>query len=265
MSSSGKKTDHTHVEADVTSLTADLAAKLSKSDATGKGGLWVATGTGSYNFHPAGNDGEVPIWDSFATDGVRNAVLSHAKALNDIIEWSIDPATCNGGAALAAATMTVVRVPLRRRQSITNLIAALTTNGSGLTNSFFVALDSTGAFLGRTSDYSANWVSGGTTVDGNAGGVGTKVMPISGGPVGASPLAADDFVYVCGYVGAIATTAPQFAKGAGSAISAAFLNVGTSAARTRFGTIAQTNTSTPGTIVPANLAQAINPFCFGIS
>lgn len=242
---------------------------LQKADATGKGGLWIATGSGAYTFHVAGNNGEVPIWDSSATDGVRNAALHQAKYSNDLLSASFDVAAINAGGALTAATLYLIKIPLFRQLSVTNVIAYLTVAQNSLTHCFGALFKSDGTLIGQTADYATNWLSsGGSIVDGNAAAAGIKTMPLASGPFTVTPLAANDFVWGALYHGTNGGTGPSFAR-AVNTIGGTLSNVGCTASRARSATQSVADTATLASITPASnsivSAGSGNLFWMGLS
>lgn len=212
-----------------------------------------------------GNDGEVVEWDSTAAGGTRNVVLNEAKAAADLLGWSYDPVNANTNSVLTVATRHLSRIPLRRQLSVTNLVAYLGVAQNSLTHCFGALLKSDGTLIGQTADYATNWaVSGGATVDGNAAGVGLKVMVLAGGPFTVTPLGPNDFVWGVLYHGTNGGTAPSFARSA-SSLANALLNAGTTASRARTATQALADTATITGVTPASNSLGSFAFWMGIS
>lgn len=195
----------------------------------------------------------------YQTTPVNTAVLLAPYAYNDLLGASVDDmASCQTSpvALGSAAVLYLVRIPLPNPISITSVLTNLgTIAGAALTNSFVVVFQSNGAVVGQTADQSATWAA--------SGGLGIKTVALVGGPFAVSPLAANDFIWAAYYVGTAAGTLPAFQKG-GTSSGASGVNIGTAAARTRVGSIAQANTATIANITPASIAQAPNLYLIGI-
>ena len=113
----------------------------------------------------------------------------------------------------AAGTLYLCRVHVPVAASVTNILAAITNAGDGLTSGqCFAGLwnASSGALVGATADQSANWAT-----------TGVKTMALSRGAV---KLTAGDY-----YIGIYANgpTLPNFARG-NNQIGGAFANAGLS-------------------------------------
>lgn len=250
-------TNATAISTETTRATTAEGLLVPKSLIDAKGDIFVGTADNTVARHAAGNDGEVPVWDSAATDGVRNSVLVDPRTFNGLLGWTHDPGLLPSGGAgnLNATILNIGKIPLRRSISVTSVIAYLGTVGVSLTHCYALLYNSSGTVIGQSQDYAANWVAAGSTLDGNAGGVGLKTMPLQSGPFTAAPLQANDFLWAALYCGT-AGTAPQFWKNV--AVAAALFNVGLTAATCRGGTVTIANTATPGNITPANNALASN-------
>ena len=181
-----------------------------------------------------------------------------ATAYNDLLGWSLDPGACaaSGVVLPAAATLYLCRIPLYQTTKITNVLFNLTAVGAGtLTHCFIALFQSNGTFVGQTADQATTWGTGGSTGD--------DTRAFQGGPFTLSPLAAGDFVWLAFYVGTTTGGAlPAFSAGKAGA---AFLNNGATAARSRFGSIAQADTATLASIVPGSVVAALNSFWVGIN
>ena len=183
------------------------------------------------------------------------AALNLALEYNDILGWTYDPTTVgiNAVAVPGAATVYASRIPLPAAMTVTKVIANCTVLGLTLTHSFLALFKSNGTVIGQTADQSTAWGAGGSR--------GLKILALAGGPYTCTPLAANDFLWAAWYVGT-ATTMPQFCY---VIPSYADTFMGTIASRTRTGYIAQANTPTLGSVIPANISPHSQEFWFGIS
>jgi hypothetical protein len=131
--------------------------------------------------------------------------------------------------------VTLIMVFLRATATITNIIASISTSGSGLTASenFAGLYDSSGTLRGVTADMTATW----------GGAVGAKTMPLASPYVNAPPG-----VY---YVAILSngTTPPTFRA---SAPNGTLANAGLSGASLRF------CTNGTGTTLPGSLTLSSN-------
>ena len=180
----------------------------------------------------------------------------NAMQYNDLLGWSQDPSTYDTQLIMpAAATIFLARIPLPAAVTVTNVLAYLSALGGTLTHSFLALFKSNGTIVGQSADQSTPWEAGGT--------LGLYTLPLAGGPFVVSPLATNDFVWAAIYVGT-AVTLPTFETGV--AAPTVLLNAGCTAARSRDGQIAQANTATLASIVPANIltTSGYNPW-LGIS
>lgn len=119
-----------------------------------------------------------------------------------LLAWSFDPVSATTSTAMSpAGTLQGCKIHVPVGASVTNIIVAMTTAGSGLTSGqCFAALYKGGNLLGVTADQSTNWV--GATIP--------QIMPIAGGPLS---VASGDVDVVFWYNG---TTGPTFARAAGN-------------------------------------------------
>jgi len=162
------------------------------------------------------------------TELVRQTAL---PADHNLLEWAYDPALAVNGSILATGgTVNFVRLRVRRRRTITNVVLYVTTAGATLTagQSFAALYTGAGALLSATADQASAWVS-----------TGPKIMALSA----AQTVNPGDYLVACWSNG---TTLPSFARAAGSAVA----NVGLSGSAVRFG-IANTGVTTTA---PANLS-----------
>ena len=184
---------------------------------------------------------------------------TQAKTYNDLLSYTFDPTlvVLTGQALASAAVIYVTRMPLPPYSiSITNVLCYLQAlSSSTLTNAFAGVYNSAGTLIGSSADQHTAWASGG-------GGVGLNTLALAGGPFTVTPLGSNDFLWGALYCGATGGTLPAFHKALGA--TATLLNAGTTAARTRVGSIAQAS-GVLANIVPGSLAQAVNPFWMAIS
>jgi hypothetical protein len=170
---------------------------------------------------------------------------------NDLLGWTNEPENCNGAyAPNAAATLQLHRIPLPKSLTVTNICIQIGTQGTVLTHCFVALFKSDGTIVGQSADQSASWSSTQYTY---------LTLALAGGPYVCAPLAANDFLWPALYIGT-ASVLPTFYGPAGGGPA----NVGTVAARTRQGTIAQADTATLVSIVPASISQGIVTCWFGL-
>jgi len=207
------------------------------------GQLLAGTGPGTGEKLAVGSTGQVLTVGGADPSGLEwSNPVNPALQYNDLLGWTSDGADAENGYLLsAAATIYLGRVPLPAPLTVTNVIS-WTTNiaGVALTHSFMALFNSAGTIIGQTADQSAAWVNAFVK----------NVLPLVGGPYVCTPLAANDFLWVAIYVGT-AVTLPTFYAAPAGAPPAYGL---TTAARSRYGYIAQANTATLGNIIPANIA-----------
>jgi hypothetical protein len=179
------------------------------------------------------------------------------KAYNGLLGWSIDPALATANTSIsAAASLQLVKIPLPYTITLSNCYVDLTTAAtSTLTNCYVAFYTSAGAVIGQTADQSANWDTGSPT--------GIETIAITGTPT-ATPRNSNDFIWAAIYCGTSAGTVMKFAATVATP-SAAHLNIGTAAATSRMGTIAQVDNATAQPLVPANIVAANTLFFVGIS
>jgi hypothetical protein len=237
--------------------TVNGSAVMVQSDATAKGDIFVATGNAAVSRLAVGTkQGQAALVDSNAASGLRYNDIDDSRLYNELLGWSLDPATASAGQILTAATLYLVRIPLIAQISVTNVLAALTVVGATMTNAFGALYKSDGTLIGQSANQSSagsNWSSGVTL----------KTIPLTGGPFTVTPLAVNDFVWGALYVGT-ATTAPTFARGAIAALAAG-LNAGVTASRARFAQQAVANTATLPNITPSSNTTNALPFFMALS
>ena len=171
--------------------------------------------------------------------------LPPAMQYQDLVGWNFDPTAASATFLLnSAARLFLMRIPIVVATTVTNVIVRLVTNGATLANSFVALYESSGILIGQSADQSASWDL--------AGNEGVLAIPLVGGPYAVSPLALNDFVWAAVYVGS-ASGLPFFESAAPG--GATLLNATVTSARARSGFIAVANTSSLGTILPANISK----------
>lgn len=186
-----------------------------------------------------------------ASTSGANATLPRAavqaQRVNLMVEWAFDPLATGGGTVMVAATQYFTKIPLPRDgMTVTNILSSLGTAGNTLTHSYVALYNSSGTMLSQSADQSANWVAG--TVKTTALGAAQTVTPTQ----------ANDFVWVMFYVGT-AVTPPTWR---GTGVAANLANFGTTAATSRFASLALADTATMPNITPSSLtASAIENWC----
>lgn len=139
---------------------------------------------------------------------------------HNLLSWTYDIGGVGTFTALSAAGVAnVIKLPIRQKSSVTNIVIYIGTAGSGLTSGqCFAALYSgAGTLIGVTTDQAAAWA-----------GNGVKTMALQSGPFSLDP----GFVYVALWYNG--TTSPLFARSASLIIGAS--NVGLSAPNLRYAT-----------------------------
>ena len=155
--------------------------------------------------------------------------------------WAYDPYAAGTNQILSGnGILHLVRIPVRAPRTITNIVLYVGSAGATLTAGACWAglYDSSGNRLGQTADQATAWTT-----------TGTKTMAIAAGPL----TLAEGNYWVA--IVATGTTLPQFPRG--SNVGGSIINVGLSAANTRFGTYgtAGTYTTLPATITPASISN----------
>lgn len=158
---------------------------------------------------------------------------------HNLLTWSYDPAMATGGSAMTSGTVYLIKLNLRNGGTVSSIVATVAVAGSTLTASqnFAGIYDTFGNLLGATADQSAAWAS-----------IGTKTMPIAGGPLVLSPGS---------YYAALlsnGTTPPQFQRNVSANATASLLNVGLTASTGRFITADTARTSLPASTNLAGVA-----------
>jgi hypothetical protein len=211
--------------------------------------------------------GQIPVVDSTAADITQLGSASAAGAIgkwadaghvhpdpnplpSDFgwIAWSSDPGGANGTGAPNSNVITLIMVFLRQTATISNIVVATTTPGSGLTSSenFAGIYDSGGTRRGVTADQSTTW----------AAAAGAKVMALTSAYTNAP--AGTYYVAILSN----GTTPPVFRL---SAASGALPNAGLTGAALRFATNG-TGTTLPSSITPSsNVITNNTPICVILS
>ncbi|TXS16344.1 hypothetical protein EAO70_12970 [Streptomyces sp. adm13(2018)] len=153
--------------------------------------------------------------------------------------WTFDPATNLVAQVLTTGLLEMVKLPIRTATTITNIVAAISTAGSGLTASQNWAglYSSAGTLLSQTADQTTAWAS-----------TGVKVMPL------AAPQVVAAGTYYVAFV-SNGTTPPQMPRGSSLGIGADLLNLGLTAATARYAT-AGTVTALPASVTMASRTTA---------
>lgn len=179
-----------------------------------------------------------PVNSRFTELDTRLAPVQNVPGPGDqtLDGWAFDPAAATGTTALATATITWVRVPVRASAtspvSISNIGINVTTAGSVLTvgQNFAGIYSSTGTLLGTTADQAVAWQS-----------ATFKDMALTA-PV---PITTDTYVYVALLVRG--TTGPTLSRGA-SVVSTDLLNWNLTTTTARFATLATAATTLPASV-----------------
>lgn len=161
-----------------------------------------------------------------------------------LIAWSYDISNATLNTQPTAGTLSMVRLPIPAATTVTNVILAVATAGSGLTSGqcFAGLFNSSRVLLSSTADQSTSWNS-----------TGAKIMPLAA----AQAVTPGDYFVGFFYNG---TTAPAFARAA----SAPFINLGLSTANSRYAT-ADTGRTTSLPATAATLAAGTIAYWVGVS
>jgi len=156
-----------------------------------------------------------------------------------VITWTMDPANAGGGSGvLVSGQIYLAAFWVRKTVTIANMAVAIQTAGTTLTTgqNFAGIYNAAGTQVGVTADQTATW----------GGGVGTYDMALT------ASFSASAGQYWAALL-SNATTCPNF-RGSTPAIT--LTQVGQSAATSRFGRFGTAQTTLPGSITPASIAQA---------
>lgn len=162
--------------------------------------------------------------------------------------WAYDPATSLTAQVLTTGLLEMVKLPIRTATTITNIIAAVSTAGSGLTASQNWAglYNASGTLLSQTADQTTAWAS-----------TGVKTMTL------AAPQAVAAGNYFVAFV-SNGTTPPQMPRGSSLNIGADILNVGLTASTARYAT-AGTVTALPASVTMASRTLAARAWWVAVS
>jgi hypothetical protein len=167
----------------------------------------------------------------------------------NLISWSVDPATPVNSTVVPTGALQLVRVLVRKATTVTNIIVDVATAGVTLTASEnFVGLyNSSGTLLSGSADQTTNF-----------GTAGTYTIPLT------TPQAVVAGTY---YVGILTngTTGPQMARGNGLSGGVSFANAGLTASTYRYATNGTGLTSLPASVTMGSNTQATVPFAVLIS
>lgn len=149
-----------------------------------------------------------------------------------LLAWNYDVSAANGSntALATAGTLYVQKVFIPANMSVTNIVIYLAAAGSSLTaGQCFASLYQGGTLIGTTADQAASWAS-----------TGVKTMALAGGPFSVTAGSAYVALWFNG------TTGPAPYRASGTSL---FMNIGLSAATSRWGTADTGRTTTaPGTL-----------------
>lgn len=169
---------------------------------------------------------------------------------HNLLAWTYDPAFTQGGNSVIAGTVYLGKLLLENASSVTNVIATVTTLGSGLAagQNFSGLYDSAGTLIAVTADQTTAWSSGGT---------GAKTMALSGAPYS---LGAGAY-----YVSLLAngTTPPGFLRA--QSVSQSTLNIGLTAATGRYLSSGTGLTSLPASITLGSATPDFHAWWFALS
>lgn len=162
--------------------------------------------------------------------------------------WPFDPATNLVAQVLTTGLLEMVKLPIRTATTITNIVAAISTAGTGLTASQNWAglYNSAGTLLSQTADQTTAWAS-----------TGMKTMAL------AAPQSVAAGNYYVAFV-SNGTTPPQMPRGSSLGIGADLLNVGLTAATGRYAT-AGTVTTLPASVTMASRTLAARAWWVAVS
>ncbi|MFJ8301605.1 hypothetical protein ACIQ9R_37650 [Streptomyces sp. NPDC094447] len=162
--------------------------------------------------------------------------------------WTFDPATNLVAQVLTTGLLEMVKLPIRTATTITNIVAAISTAGSGLTagQNWAGLYSSAGTLLSQTADQTTAWAS-----------TGVKTMPL------AAPQVVAAGSYFVAFV-SNGTTPPQMPRGSSLGIGADLLNIGLTAATARYAT-AGTVTTLPSSVTMGSRTTAARAWWVAVS
>lgn len=173
------------------------------------------------------------------------------------LAWNYDVGTAASNSGPTTNVINLIRVNVRQAISVTNVVLAIATAGSGLTSGQNFA----GLYAGQTAGpYTAGQLIG-TSVDQTAawGSAGLKTVALASGPFA---IPANTFVWV-GIVSNTGTSTPAFYRVVNSTASA--LNGGLAVAASRWATNGTATTALPASVTPASNTQVGIGFWAGLS
>lgn len=158
-----------------------------------------------------------------------------------LLAWTYDIGVAASASTPTTNVVNLIRINIRQAISVTNVILAVATAGSGLTSgqNFAGLYNSSGTLIGTSADQTAAW-----------GSTGLKTAALGGGPFA---LTAGTFVWVA-FVSNTGTSTPNFCRS--GAVPAAVMNAGFAAASARWATNGTATTALAGSITPASNALA---------
>ncbi len=197
---------------------------------------------------PAGTtDWNVPL--NAALQDLQDQISSMGWQPSDhnLKAWTFDPALAQSTSAPATGVLQLGKIKLGAAASVTNIIASVTTVGSGLTSgqNFAGLYNSSGTRIATTADQTSSW----------AGGTGAKTMALSGGPY---TLAAGSYY---GALLSVGTTPATFQTG--HATSSSTLNIGLTIGR--YLTSGSGLTSLPSSVTLASASASFRAWWFALS
>ncbi|MGW4981948.1 hypothetical protein [Streptomyces mirabilis] len=193
--------------------------------------------------------GNLTVTGSAIVGGVQVPSDTWEPTDHSLLAWSFDPISATSSATVTTGVVQLIEVILRQAATINNVIVQVAIAGSTLTSgqNLVGLYDSTGTRRGVSSDQTTNW-----------GAAGTYTAALT------APYSAAAGKYWVAIV-SNGTTSPAFARSTGIASTSTMVNVGLTAATTRFGTIGTGQTTLPATITPASIANAITSFWLAVS
>lgn len=181
----------------------------------------------------------------------------------DSFDWGYEVETFPSWSCAAGTILTTAgsvfgsALVVRRKVTITNLVANITVAGGTLTagDCWGLLYNSAGTLLGQSADQATPWAT-----------AGLQTMALTAASTGALTLTPGLY---WGAVVATGTTLPTFSRssmsGASVALVAAQYNAQFSAAQARCGVLATSITTTPANITPASITKATGiPYWFGL-
>lgn len=167
-----------------------------------------------------------------------------------LLAWTFDTVSVGGTSVPTAGNVVGTAMWVRRTITVANLIAAISSAGSGLTSGqcFGLLYYQDGTLVAKTADQAATW----------AGAAAVQTMALSA----VTSLTLQPGMY-WGAVLSNGTTSPTFRSCSASPPNA-LINVGRTAAQSRCGTLATVVTS-PGNITPSSINQTGSAIWFALS